>query len=195
MKIAGYVGVDMYAFIDVINILGGIDVELKSDISDPTYKIRDNGIWKTLYYSKGKHHLNGLEALRIARSRHTSSDFGRSDRQQLILKGVKDKLNELNISDMDKVYSIFKTADRYLDTNISTMEMISIFMKYKNSDIEKKDGLSVFNVLYNTYSNIYNLKDKSRQFDDNFNRGAWILLPRNDDWNVIKWYINGLINE
>ncbi len=195
LKIAGYVGVDMYAFIDVINILGGIDVELKSDLSDPTYKIRDNGIWKTLYYSKGKHHLNGLEALRIARSRHTSSDFGRSDRQQLILKGVKDKLNELNISDMDKVYSIFKTADRYLDTNISTMEMISIFMKYKNADIEKKDGLSIFNVLYNTYSNIYNLKDKSRQFDDNFNRGAWILLPRNDDWNVIKWYINGLINE
>ena len=186
---------DMYAFIDIINILGGIDIELASDLADPTYKIRDNGVWTTLYYSKGKHHLNGLEALRIARSRHTSSDFGRSDRQQLILKGVKDKLNQLNVTDMNKVYSIFKTLDEYLDTNIPSMEMISIFLKYKNAEIEKKDGLSVFNVLYNTYSNIHSLKDKSLQYEEGFNRGAWILLPRNDDWNVIKWYINGLLNE
>ncbi len=195
VEISGYIGVDMYAFIDIINILGGIDIELASDLADPTYKIRDNGVWTTLYYSKGKHHLNGLEALRIARSRHTSSDFGRSDRQQLILKGVKDKLNELNVTEMNKVYSIFKTLDEYLDTNIPSMEMISIFLKYKNAEIEKKDGLSVFNVLYNTYSNIHSLKDKSLQYEEGFNRGAWILLPRNDDWNVIKWYINGLLNE
>ncbi len=195
VEISGYIGVDMYAFIDIINILGGIDVELESDLADPTYKIRDNGVWTTLYYSKGNHHLNGLEALRIARSRHTSSDFGRSDRQQLILRGVKDKLNELNVTDINKVYSIFKTLDGYLDTNIPSMEMISIFLKYKNAEIEKKDGLSVFNVLYNTYSNIHSLKDKNLQYEEGFNRGAWILLPKNDDWNVIKWYINGLLNE
>ncbi len=195
VSIDGYIGVDMYAFIDIINILGGIDVELKHDLTDPTYKIRDNGVWKTLHYSKGLHHLNGIEALRIARSRHTSSDFGRSDRQQLILKGLKDKLNDLNLTDMNKLYSIFKTATEYLDTDMSSLELVSIFLKYRDADIEKKDGLSVFNVLYNTYSNIYMLKDKSRQYDKDFNRGAWILLPKNNDWTVIKWYINKLINE
>ncbi len=195
LTIAGYIGIDMYAFIDVINILGGIDVNLKSDLTDPTYKVRDNGIWTTLHYSKGFHHLNGIEALRVARSRHTSSDFGRSDRQQLILQGVKDKLNSLNVSDMNKVYSIFKTIDEYLDTDLSPMEMISLFLSYRNAALEKKDGLSTFNVLYNTYSNIYALKDKSKQYESGFYRGAWILLPRNNDWNVIKWYIDKIIKE
>lgn len=195
LEITGYIGVDMYAFIDVINILGGIDVELKGNLTDPTYKVRDNGVWKTLHYDKGFHHFNGIEALRIARSRHTSSDFGRSDRQQLILQGVKDKLNDLNISDMNKIYSIFKAVDEYLDTNLNSMEMISIFLKYKNAMMEKKDGLSVFNVLYNTYSNIYLLKDQSKQYEEGFNRGAWILLPRNNDWNVIKWYIAELLKD
>ncbi len=195
LKIAGYIGIDMYAFIDVINILGGIDVDLKSDLTDPTYKVRDSGIWTTLHYSKGFHHFNGIEALRIARSRHTSSDFGRSDRQQLILQGVKDKLNNLNLTDMNKVYSIFKTIDEYLDTNLSPMEMISLFLTYRNAELEKKDGLSTFNVLYNTYSNIYALKDKSKQYDSGFYRGAWILLPKDNNWNVIKWYINKILKE
>ncbi len=195
LKIAGYIGIDMYAFIDVINILGGIDVDLKSDLTDPTYKVRDSGIWTTLHYSKGFHHFNGIEALRIARSRHTSSDFGRSDRQQLILQGVKDTLNSLNLTDMNKVYSIFKTIDEYLDTNLSPMEMISLFLTYRNAELEKKDGLSTFNVLYNTYSNIYALKDKSKQYDSGFYRGAWILLPKDNNWNVIKWYINKILKE
>jgi len=195
LNITGYIGVDMYAFIDVINILGGIDVNLKSTLIDPTYKVRDNGVWTTLHYDKGPHHLYGIESLRIARSRHTSSDFGRSDRQQLILQGVKDKLNSLNITDMNKVYSIFKTIDEYLDSDISPMEMISLFLTYRNATMEKKDGLSTFNVLYNTYSNIHALKDLSKQYNKNFDRGEWILLPRNDNWNVIKWYIDKILKE
>lgn len=195
LKITGYIGVDMYAFIDIINILGGIDVNLKSTLIDPTYKVRDNGVWTTLNYDKGMHHLTGIESLRIARSRHTSSDFGRSDRQQLILQGVKDKLNSLNITDMNKVYSIFKTIDEYLDSDISPMEMISLFLTYRNATMVRKDGLSTFNVLYNTYSNIHALKDLSKQYNKNFNRGEWILLPRNDNWNVIKWYINKILKD
>ncbi len=96
---------------------------------------------------------------------------------------------------MNKVYSIFKTVDEYLDTNLSPMEMISLFLTYRNAELEKKDGLSTFNVLYNTYSNIYALKDKSKQYDSGFYRGAWILLPKDNNWNVIKWYINKILKE
>ncbi len=195
LSIAGYIAVDMYAFIDLINILGGIDIYLESDLIDPTYTVRDNGEWSTLYYKKGMHHLNGIESLRIVRSRHTSSDFGRTSRQQLVIQGIKDKMTGLDITDLGTVLKLFQTMKNYLDTNISAMEMLGLFMKYKDTEVNRKQGLSTFNVLYNTYTNIYKLKDKSKQYEDNFYRGYWILLPRKDDWNVIKWYIRSLIED
>ena len=185
----------MYAFIDLINILGGIDIYLESDLIDPTYMVRDNGEWSTLYYKKGTHHLNGIESLRIARSRHTSSDFGRTSRQQLVIQGIKDKMSGLDISDLGTFLKLFQTLENYLDTNFSAMEMLGLFMKYKDTEVNRKQGLSTFNVLYNTYTNIYKLKDKSKQYEDDFYRGYWILLPRKDDWNVIKWYIRSLIED
>ncbi len=194
LSISGYIAVDMYAFIDLINILGGIDVYLKSNLIDPTYRVRDNGKWSTLYYEKGIHHLNGIEALRITRSRHTSSDFGRTSRQQLVLQGIKDKMTELDIGDLGTVLKLFQTLDKYMETNFSPVEMLGLFMKYRNTELIKKQGLSIFNVLYNTYTNIYKLEDKSKQYDEGFYRGYWILLPKNNDWNVIKWYIRTLIS-
>lgn len=195
LSIKGYVAVDMYAFIDLINILGGIDINLESDLIDPTYMVRNNGEWSTLYYKKGNHHLNGIESLRIARSRHTSSDFGRTSRQQLVIQGIKDKMSGLDITDLGTILKLFQTLENYLDTNFSAMEMLSLFMKYKDTEVNRKQGLSTFNVLYNTYTNINKLEDKSRQFEDDFYRGYWILLPRKDDWNVIKWYIRSLIED
>ncbi|MCK5154645.1 MAG: LCP family protein, partial [Spirochaetales bacterium] len=193
LRIDGYIAVDMYAFIDLINILGGIDITLESDLIDPTYMVRDNGEWSTLYYTKGTHHLNGIESLRIARSRHTSSDFGRTTRQQLVIQGIKDKMSLLDITDLGTILELFRTLEKYLDTNFSSMEMLSLFTKYKDSNLNRKQGLSTFNVLYNTYTNIYKLEDKSKQYEEDFYRGYWILLPRKNDWNVIKWYIRSLI--
>jgi len=193
LSIKGYIAVDMYAFIDLINILGGIDITLEADLIDPTYMVRDNGEWSTLYYTRGTHHLNGIESLRIARSRHTSSDFGRTSRQQLVIQGIKDKMALLDITDLGTIFELFKTLENYLDTNFSSMEMLSLFMKYKDSDLNKKQGLSTFNILYNTYTNIYKLEDKSKQYEEDFYRGYWILLPLKNDWNVIKWYIGSLI--
>ena len=195
LNISAYIAVDMYAFIDIINILGGIDVTLQADLIDPSYMVRDNGEWSTLYYKKGPHHFNGIESLRIARSRHTSSDFGRTSRQQLVIQGIKDKMSALDITDLGTILKLFQTLENYLDTNLSSMEMLSLFIKYKDNDLVRKQGLSTFNVLYNTYTNIYKLKDKSKQYEEGFYRGYWILLPVKDDWNVIKWYIRSLIED
>ena len=94
----------MFAFIDVINILDGIDVELSEDLVDPTYKVRNNGKWSTLYYKKGIHHVNGVEALRIARARHFTPVFSRDSRQQKILISIKNRFKEIGISDFDKMF-------------------------------------------------------------------------------------------
>ena len=193
LEISNYIIVDMYAFIDIVNILGGIEVTLEEDLVDPTYRTRENGIWSTLNYQKGTYNLNGVEALRVARSRHSTNDFERSKRQQQILEAFLNKIKKLSLTDIDKVYGMIQAIFQYVDTDFSFIEIMNIFNDFKDSELAGKHVLSFDNILYDTYSNTYMLDDDV-ELDDNFNKGAWILFPRDNDWNNIRWYIRGIIN-
>jgi LCP family protein required for cell wall assembly len=194
LNIANYIIVDMYAFIDIINILGGIEVTLYSDLIDPTYRTRENGEWSTLNYPKGTYRLNGVEALRIARSRHGSNDFDRSQRQQLIIEAFLNRFREFNITDVDKVYSLIQAMYQYVDTDLSLFDMMSVYNNYGESELAGRHVLSFDNILYTTYSNIYLLDEKDAKLIPDNKRGAWILLPEKNDWNNIRWYVRQIIN-
>ncbi len=193
LDISGYIIIDMFAFIDVINILDGIDVELSEDLVDPTYKVRNNGKWSTLYYRKGTHHVNGVEALRIARARHFTPVFSRDSRQQKILISVKDRFREIGIGDLNKVLDIFKTLLSYIDTNMNMMEIFSLYNKINTIDTIRQNVLSTENVLDQTYSNLLYLGKTEDEVDDDFYKGAWILVPKDNDWDELKYYINCII--
>ena len=109
-KVDKFILVDMYAFIDIIDLIGGVDVHLDAPVIDPTYKTFDGGKWGTLYYRAGDHHLSGKQALRLARSRHTSSDFARAERQHLIIKAIQKKAREFGLGDADTLTKIAKTV-------------------------------------------------------------------------------------
>jgi len=194
LNISNYIIVDMYAFIDIINILGGIEVSLEEDLIDPTYRTRENGEWSTLNYPRGTYNLNGIEALRIARSRHGSNDFDRSQRQQLIIEAFLNRFLEFNVTDVDKVYGLIQALYEYVDTDFSLFDMMSIYNNYGKSSLAGKHVLSFDNILYDTYSNIYLLEDQDVELPADYNKGAWILLPEGNDWNNIRWYIRQIIN-
>lgn len=190
LTVDGYLSVDMYAFIEIIDILGGIEVNLEEALIDPTYRIREDGIWKTLYYPAGTHQLSGIEALRIARSRHTSDDFDRSKRQQLVIASLKDKLNTLHAGKIDKLKNIFSTLFTYIHTDYSLMEAVRLFAMYHDARMESLEGVSTDNVLYATYSNLHRLEKKEEEVGEDFPKGAWILMPKEDNWDAVKWYVN-----
>jgi LCP family protein required for cell wall assembly len=194
LEISNYIVVDMYAFIDIINILGGIEVTLEEDLIDPTYRTRENGEWSTLNYKKGTYNLNGIEALRVARSRHGSNDFDRSKRQQLIIESFLEKFRQLKISDAGKVYSMIQALFEYVDTDFTVLDLISLYNNYGSSELAGSHVLSFDNILYDTYSNIYMLEEDDLNFDDDFNKGAWILLPEDNNWNNIRWYVRQIIS-
>jgi polyisoprenyl-teichoic acid--peptidoglycan teichoic acid transferase len=196
LEIRNYVGIDMYAFIDVVNILGGIDVTLDEALVDPTYKVRENGRWSTLYYTSGTHHLDGIAALRIARSRHTSSDFERSVRQQKVIAALKDSVSVLGLTNISKIYDIIQTSGKYVESNLSTADMVKYFLSYKDYDISGQHVMNTDNVLYATYTNLYRLSDEEQEKvleDENFYKGGWIVLPKNNDWSIIKSYIRSVL--
>ena len=187
--IDGWVSVDMYAFINMVDILGGIDITLSEPLVDPTYRVRNRGTWETLFYPAGTHHVNGIEALRIARSRHTSNDFERASRQQLILEALRSRLNDLHAGNLNQVYRIAETLGSYVESSYSVWELAQLFLAYRNAEIVRKTGLTFDNVLYNTWSNLYLRGLDRNEVDDSFYLGAWILLPRGDNWDVIPWFV------
>lgn len=196
-KIDKYAVIDMYAFADVVDLIGGIDVHLDRPLIDPSYKTVDNGVEGTLYYEAGDYHLSGTEALRIARSRKTSSDFARAERQQLILKAVQDKAKNLGFGDSDVIYEIAKTVLAKTETDVNLQEAIAYFFRYQNYSIKSPSVMSSGNVLY--VPPYITAEDCQKQIDAAIATGdmkpaceglehAYTLLPRDNNWDAIKWF-------
>lgn len=195
LKIDGYISVDMYAFIDVIDVLNGIDIYLEAPLRDPTYRVRENGNWTTLYYPEGNHHLNGIEALRVVRSRHTSDDFERGYRQQLVIGALYDKLNKLHSGKIKEVYDLFSILHEYVKTDLNAYELTQYFLRYHDASIDARKSVSTDNVLYTTYSNLYLSGLKREDVDEGFDLGAWILLPKEEDWGLVYRFVQNELYE
>ncbi len=193
LKIEKFIQIDMYAFIDAVNIVGGIDIVLDEPVIDPTMKIVDNGVWGTLHYEAGPHHLNGKEALRLARSRHYSSDFARADRQQKLLIALKDSFYE-NKS-ISTIYEMVNTLIKHVDTNFTPVEIVNLLLAFKNAEIKKQEVLSTGNVLYSTFSELLKAEQKGYELAEDSYQGLWILMPVDNDWNKIRYYIRRIIGE
>src|ERR1700730_3842048 len=95
-----YIAVDFVAFRDMVNALGGVDICLSTNLDDLEYPNYNNG-YMPIHFKVGCQHLNGEQALEVARSRHAiqaeqSSDFGRARRQQDIMQAIKKKATTVN---------------------------------------------------------------------------------------------------
>lgn len=81
LTINHFVEVNFLGFVKIIDALGGVDVCLPIAVDDP-----DSG----LHLSAGRHHVNGITALKYARDRHSfaASDLARIDNQQSLLSSL-----------------------------------------------------------------------------------------------------------
>ncbi len=92
VKIDYYAAVTLGGFVQVVNTLGGVDVNVAHAFCDPRYD--EYGFTRGFSISAGKHHLNGNQALAYARVRKAAgeSDFTRAARQQEVLSGIRDRV-------------------------------------------------------------------------------------------------------
>lgn len=199
-----YILIDMYAFIDVVNMIGGIDVHLDEMVIDPTYKTYDGGKWGTMYYRIGDHHLSGKQALRLARSRYTSSDFARSERQHMILASIQNKFKEFGLGDGASLKILAKQILAQTEADINLAEAISYYFRYRNLQIDGGHVISTGNVLNAKFTGDEAIKEAgcpapeeaSEEFKkkcSEMSRGQYILIPRDDNWNTVKWYFRQII--
>jgi LCP family protein required for cell wall assembly len=123
LEIYGTVKVDFEAFEQVVDALGGIEIDVKEAIYDATYP-NNNWGYEVFSISAGKQVLDGATALKYARSRHTTSDFDRSARQQQIITALAEKAKALGI--VTKPNTILEIASIIREHYQSTIPLTSL---------------------------------------------------------------------
>ena len=121
--------------IDVIDALGGIDLEIDEDerVTANDYitcMCQDNGVDPEPHYIQeaGLVHLSGYQAVGYARNRYTGkgSDFGRTQRQRNVMTAI---LKKVQSGSYDSLTDVVKSVMPYITHDITQMEMIGILMK------------------------------------------------------------------
>ncbi len=124
IPISYYAFIDFAGFEKFIDSLGGVEIDVPDAIVDTAYP-GENNSYITFSISSGTQILDGSTALKYARSRHSTSDFSRSMRQQAIIQAVMDKAfaakTVLNPARAKEMYSNF-TA--FIKTNLSLSETL-----------------------------------------------------------------------
>jgi len=136
-KIDYYIMADFEGFSAFIDAIWWIKITVPKTLVDP--KFPDWKKWyRTLIIKKWTWLFDWDVALMYARSRHSTSDFDRSLRQQQIIKAVKEKLNEWwffsKLLKLKKFYNVFK---KYVDTDLDISSILSIYSKVWSLDSYK----------------------------------------------------------
>lgn len=92
------VEVDFEGFKDIVDLIGGVDIELTKTEANAMNK-KDSS-WKM---KEGVCHLNGEQALYYARLRKIDSDFNRTNRQRNVMVAILAKLKTMNVADLHKL--------------------------------------------------------------------------------------------
>lgn len=119
---------DFQAFRQAVDTLGGVDVNVPTDLVDPTMAWENAG--KSTLAKAGPQTFDGKQALIYVRSRETSTDFARSERQRSVLLALKEKAKNLGT----------------LSNPVKLAGLMSAFGNNVQTDLSLNDGSRLYNI-------------------------------------------------
>ena len=118
-----YVEIDFENFIELIDAMDGIDIEMTQDEVDYMSGWYHGEYGEYIDLHVGVNHLDGKGALTFARIRKLDSDFGRTGRQRQVMIAIFDKFKTLNPAQMT---SVFYNYAQYITTDLSSNDILSL---------------------------------------------------------------------
>lgn len=131
LDIKDYAVVNFKSFIDIVDIIGGVDINVNekeihhlNEVIKECYSVNHDDAKNIEYItSSGNHNLNGYQALAYARIRKLDTIYKRDERQRLILTNIAHKLSDVSIS---KYPQIAKSILRHIKVNIAFNKIIDL---------------------------------------------------------------------
>lgn len=134
VRVDNFVLINFQGFETLIDQLGGITVDVPEAIYDPAYPTDD---YRTIEvrFRPGRQVFDGKRALIYARTRHADSDFGRNQRQQLVLMAIFERIRERGLLQQLTSLDDYTRALRgYVTTDLSRSQMLEIANFARNID-------------------------------------------------------------
>lgn len=136
-----YAAVDLEGFSKMIDKVGGVTIDNPRAMDDPAYGGWTDGRRIGFHLTKGKHKLDGQEALAYVRSRKGvgDSDFSRARRQQQLLIALEEKMTDPAM--LPKLPGILDAAKNTLITNFPPdrlSDMLEISQRVDEKSITRK---------------------------------------------------------
>lgn len=121
-----YVIADFDGFVKMVDLLGGVDVDVPESLVDTQYP-DDNWGYATFSIAAGAQHLDGATALKYVRSRHSTSDFDRSRRQQIVLDAVKSRMISRDVfTSPGKIRALLATLSSHMWTDLNIADLVGL---------------------------------------------------------------------
>ena len=89
-----YIVVNFEGFKQIIDLIGGVDIDVPYEIYDDKYPDENFGYLPPVHFLPGNQHMDGDTALKYARTRHADNDYARAGRQQQVIMAIKDKVTK-----------------------------------------------------------------------------------------------------
>lgn len=158
IKIDYYAKVNFQGLVKLVNLLGGIDIDVPFSFCEQNSK----RLWgkNTIFVKKGYQTLNGEQTLALARHRKETSymksycgeeytgnklnDLVRSENQQLIIYSLLDKVKSIN--NINTVYKFIDTLKKNISTNVSTSQILSFYNIFKSITLNNEDIKDLFTI-------------------------------------------------
>jgi len=177
LDIPYYLAIDFAGFSDIVDSLGGVEIDVENGFKDTEYPGANYG-YMTVEFERGPQTMDGEKALQYARSRHgvitdpdpdsevtnEASDFARSRRQQKLIAAIKDKaLTSGVLANPQKLNSLFNALDKHIQTNAQMWEGWRLFELGQEFDV---NNVRVSVISNEEFLKVYTTPD-----------GAYTLIP------------------
>ena len=175
--------VDFQAFSKAVDTVGGVTVNAPEKLVDPAMAWENN--WSSVLATEGPNNFNGKQALNYVRSRQSSSDFARGERQRLVVVALKEKAANLGtVSNPVKLSGLLSAFGDNVqsDISISDMTRMAAIMKKIPSNQIQSIGLADPGNSFVTTGNI---------------NGLSVVMPKAglEDYTQIQTYIRSKLKD
>lgn len=168
-----WVGVDFTAFKQVVDAVGGVDVNVPTVLDDPAYPTDTGYGYQHIHFNTGLQHMDGARALIYVRERHADNDFGRSRRQQQLTAVIKQKLQDPAV--ITQMYGLLDALKDNVHTNMSLNDL-----KVFGGVVGKIDSAGAHHV---------SIDFTNWQYEATGYDGAYLLAPRDGSMTSLHRFV------
>jgi LCP family protein required for cell wall assembly len=166
VKVDHYIAVNMKTFVNMVDAVGGLDVNLARPVDgsdDP-------------HLQKGAHHINGAEALALARNR-TDGVFSRGDNQNIVLCALQKKLTSPSV--VTQIPQLVQSFQGSVQTDLSPAIMSQLACLATRMP---RQNISLYNFPENLFTG-------TRQYDPVFHDNKKGVFIWDADFTVLQNYV------